>query len=380
MNKTYKKPLNPILRKKVRRIVSYINVFTMFGLIMSYLSVFISPEDFVWFAYFGLAYPFLLILNVLFIIFWIIMKNRMFFYPLTFVLLGFPFIGQTIQINPKTLFFQRNPQQTKVLSYNVRLFDRYNWIQEAGTDQDIIQFLKNESPDIICFQEYYSNPNNPSSIDKAIEKATGLKYKFISTAEQNHEKINSGLAIYSRFPIIGKDIFKYQDNKTIGMYVDLEINQDTIRVFTCHLASVHLGYKEYGFLDSLGVATPEDKMKGAGNIVKKLNQAFISRSREVHIISEEIKNSPHKVIVCGDFNDTPISYAYDKMRGDLNDAFDQSGFGFGNSYVRGIWAFRIDNIFHDKKLKSDGFKTHKIRLSDHYPISCLFEIGKQEAL
>lgn len=360
--------------KKINHVISYINLVTIIALLLSYLSTYISPEDFVWLAYFGMAFPFLLLVNTLLIVYWIIKKSKMFIYTLALLSIGFGYITRTIQINPKTLFVQPDQNHIKILSYNVRLFDKYNWIKELGTDNKIMDFLKREKPSIACFQEYYSKKDSNESIDEKIKNSINTSYSFIAFNQKNGMKLNTGIAIYSRYPIINKGFIKFKKEKTIGIYADIHIKNDTLRIYNCHLASVHLGYKDYQVLDSLGNNTNEKNLKEVGGIFKKLNNAFKLRSRQVHIISEHIKNSPYKAIVCGDFNDTPVSYAYDKMRGNMNDSFTQSGFGIGNTFVRNLSAFRIDYIFTSKKIKTTGFKTTKVKLSDHYPISCYISL------
>ena len=45
-------------------------------------------------------------------------------------------------------------KNVKVLSYNVRLFNNYNWIKNIKPDT-IYNYLNNKKADIVCLQEFY---------------------------------------------------------------------------------------------------------------------------------------------------------------------------------------------------------------------------------
>ena len=100
-----------------------------------------------------------------------------------------------------------------------------------------------------------------------------------------------------------------------------------------------------------------------------MKKSYKKRAEEVTVIKEHMQKSPFPILVCGDFNDTPLSYAYNKIKGDLIDAFKNSAKGIGDSFVN-IPALRIDYILHDHRMQSTNYKKHKQILSDHYAISC----------
>ena len=103
-------------------------------------------------------------------------------------------------------------------------------------------------------------------------------------------------------------------------------------------------------------------------ILGNIRQAFIKRAEQVEILRNEIENSPYPVIVCGDFNDTPVSYTYKNLKKDLKDSFVESGKGMGTSYQEFILPLRIDFILHDQKLLSDGYQVRDVDYSDHKPV------------
>jgi len=108
----------------------------------------------------------------------------------------------------------------------------------------------------------------------------------------------------------------------------------------------------------------------------KLKTAYIKRAEQVDSISAHINNCPHPVIVCGDFNDTPVSYAYRKLTRGLKDAFITTGKGLGNTYLGIFPSFRIDYILHSLDFVPLIFEKVNVELSDHYPIICILDLKK----
>ena len=147
---------------------------------------------------------------------------------------------------------------------------------------------------------------------------------------------------------------------------DIIINKDTIRVYNIHLASNWFNNSDYLFLKN-----PINKKmkKGITGIINRMKESYKKRAIEVKAIKEHIAISPYPLIVCGDFNDTPLSYAYHSIKGNLIDAFSNSGKGIGNSFVN-IPALRIDYILYENKFNSTNYQKHNQVLSDHYAISC----------
>jgi endonuclease/exonuclease/phosphatase family metal-dependent hydrolase len=176
------------------------------------------------------------------------------------------------------------------------------------------------------------------------------------------------MAIYSKYPQIKKKTVSIKGERMNNtcIYSDMIINEDTIRVYNIHLASNWFKNSDYLFIQNPQKEKIKEGLKG---IASRLKNSFIKRAEEVAVIKEHIKTSPYPIILCGDFNDTPLSFAYNSIKGDLVDAFTVCGKGIGDSFVK-IPALRIDYIFHDEELKSSNYKKHKKILSDHYAVSC----------
>jgi endonuclease/exonuclease/phosphatase family metal-dependent hydrolase len=345
------------------------------GLLLAYLSVYINPEK-VWFlAFFGLSYPFLLLANVAFVVFWIIKKKKFFIIPLVSILIGWGSIKSFVQIPISKNKKNSTVENTfNVLSYNVRLFDLYDWHDESkNTTQEIFEFINKENPDIICFQEFYTNNNRLTEKYISNDALHGKYYSHIDYTIQN-SKENYGIATYSKHPIVNKGIIQFKNSTNTSIYTDILVNKDTIRVFNNHLQSIRFNSGNYSFISNSKSMNDEERMKEIKDISFRLRDAFIKRAEQARIVSNHVKNSPYPVFICGDFNDVPVSYTYHIISRDLKDSFIEAGEGIGNTYIGKFPSFRIDYILHSKNVHCHEFDIRKVKLSDHYPIVGKFSI------
>ncbi len=330
-----------------------INSISLFTLLLSYLSPYISPTFFWPISFFGLVFPILYLVNLTFFVYWLIGFKKPMWANLIILLIGIGNISNYFGTSPNSNSSEEN---TKVLSYNVRLFNRYGWIPKENVREDIFAFFTEEDADILCIQEFYTPNEIPD-----------LNYPYRHIGLQN-KKSQWHMAIYSKYPQIKKKTVSIKGERMNNtcIYSDMIINEDTIRVYNIHLASNWFKNSDYSFIQNPQKEKIKEGLKG---IASRLKNSFIKRAEEVAVIKEHIKTSPYPIILCGDFNDTPLSFAYKSIKGDLVDAFTVCGKGIGDSFVK-IPALRIDYIFHDEELKSSNYKKHKKILSDHYAVSC----------
>jgi endonuclease/exonuclease/phosphatase family metal-dependent hydrolase len=349
-----------------------INIVFVIFLLLSYLSAHTNPQ-FIWIlALFGLAYPFLFIINAGFVIYWLLRRRILFIFSLIAIIAGWSHLNNSFQIR----FSRNQPRETAntftFLSYNVRLFNIYNWIDDPGVKNSVYEFLLGEDPDILCIQEYFYNSNDPYNKTRNYQRLHD-RYKHIEFSSTNRRDFNFGIATFSKYPIINTGSIKFINSSNISIYTDIVINSDTVRVFNNHLQSVQFTPENKNFLDSLGRVNSRRSITGGVDVANRLKDAFIRRSRQVEIIVRHIQESPYPVIVTGDFNDTPVSYTYRRLRSqDLDDAFVASGSGTGSTYIARVPFFRIDYILHSPRLQSFYYDSPRIRLSDHYPLKCEF--------
>jgi len=261
-----------------------------------------------------------------------------------------------------------NNETLKVMSYNVRTFDQFKWSENKNSRDNIFQLIRNQSPDIVCLQEFYTR-NKAGSSEKDIHVLMGnYDHHVIYYSKKTSENSGIGIATYSRYPIIKTSRIPFNETRNQAVYVDIKYGNDTIRVFNIHLQSIKLAHNNYSFMDTLSLKYSNKQMKEVKDIGIKLRDAFVQRSEQSIIIHRYIEASPYPVIVTGDFNDTPISFAYNTIKKDLMDAFRETGKGLGNTYAGDLPSFRIDFILYSKKLQSVEFNRIKVKNSDHFPI------------
>lgn len=360
------------MKKLVIRIILIINIFVAALMIISSLSVYVSPEKIWYCPFFGLLFPYFLVTNILFLVLWILLKRRYFFISLLVIIFCWSNLNKFIQLN---IFKSKPPPETpvvKLMSYNVRLFNYYNWLKVKSAHENILHFIQQEKADLICLQEFLTIEDNKLSED-SIKKLLYLNpYSHIHYTYVVTNKRGLGIATYSSYPIVNKGVIKFSNSRNASIYSDIKINDDTVRIYNCHLQSTLLQKENYHFLDSIIFSYSTGPLTEIKDISHKLKDAYIKRARQVDILSDHIKNSPYPCLVCGDFNDTPVSYTYHKLKGKLKDAYLESGTGLGNTYLGSFPSFRIDYILHSRSLTTLNFKTKRIKLSDHYPIICHF--------
>ncbi len=351
-----------------------INVFVLMLLAAGYFAAFIAPDDNWMFAFAGLLFPYAVLANVLFIFIWMFLWRKLFLISLIALLLCWNRLANYIQWDTRQAVVTTNAEEVKVLSYNVQIFDLYNWkknrISEKGSN--ILNLLKNEQADLICLQEYHAGIRNKVDISDSIMQITGMRYNQIAFVKNNGKVMPYGIAIFSRWPILNKRIVHFDNNPfNFCIYSDIAINADTIRLFNVHLESIRLSKEDYLYVADLPKAADNQELftENSRKILRKFKRAFINRGPQARHVKQLIDKSPYKVILCGDLNDTPSSYTYHQLSTNLNDAFKESGRGIGMTYAGSLPSFRIDYILHDESFQSLNFKTLRNAYSDHYPIS-----------
>ena len=345
------------------------NVIAVIALFLAYLANYFNPKLYFIVALSGLFYPYILLINVLFVVLWLFRGRKYCLLSLIAILIGFNSFQRFYQFSGKDIPSE-NADLVKILSYNVQIFGLYNNDNQQDT---IIHFLKEEMPDIVCLQEYcQDNPQTTKRIKEAVKATDYHLYTPLS-----RKKYQLGMLIFSKFPIVNKGVISFENAKTNhAIFVDLKINNDTVRVYNVHFQSFYFGAEDYLFAQQATSNTDlsnEELKKNSIRILRKIKKGFAKRSAQVDTMVNHIKLSPYKTIICGDFNDTPWSYTYKQFQNLLDDSFINSGKGFGNTMIiNRLLSFRIDYIFHDKLFNSYGFTTTKLNSSDHYPIwTCL---------
>jgi len=342
-----------------------INIVFIGLLLFAAYSPNIDPELHPLRACMGLTFPIFLVINLCFLIFWLIFRFRLVLVPLVGLLLCISQIRTYFPINLRT---EKVPENAiKVLSYNVMAFGD---LRKTAGKNPILTYLQESGADIICMQEYVVTPNRKYVTQQNIDKALkDYPYKHIQRV--GARGASNGVACYSKYPIISAKRVEYPSNNNGSVLYEIAIGKDTVTLINNHLESNKLTALDKEVYEDMIKSPEADKVKkGAWHLVQKLGDAQSIRAKQARAIAEAVKNSRYPyVIVCGDFNDSPISYAHKTISQNLDDAFITSGNGLGISYNQNKFYFRIDNILISKKLKAYNCTVDRsIKSSDHYPI------------
>jgi len=335
---------------------------------MAYLAVHISPNDFALPAFFGLAYPYILIVNIVHVIIWAMLLRYEALISLIIIAIGFNHFSNYIKVIRPS---QVKPDAFKVLSYNVRLFNYFENNNGAASEKKIVKFLADQKADILCLQEFYVS-GNPGNKEIAIRNALGSKYYSHMKVMGSGRNKYYGIITFSKYPIVGKGEIIHSGSSSLSIYTDVLIQKDTFRIYNNHLQSFRLKRMERSLLEEMTTANDKETLNEVKDLSVSLKKGFVRRSIQSQIVKNNINKSPYPVIVAGDFNDTPVSYSYRKIRKGLNDSFVNSGYGAGFTYKGNYPPNRIDYILYDNALINSFFEIIKAKYSDHYPIVAYF--------
>jgi endonuclease/exonuclease/phosphatase family metal-dependent hydrolase len=356
------------LRKILRRTFLVINIIFAAALILSYLAIKINPEDLSFPALFGLAYPYLLLINFIIAIIWAVNLKYEAFISVAVILLGINHLSNYIQFTKPE---ENNKGTFKVMSYNLRLFNYFETPGRKGSESKILNYIKTIHPDIICFQEVFFT-GDPEDNDQMIRKTLGGQYTSHLKLLGKKKNQYYGIATYSRYPIINKGEIVHPASASLSIYTDILVDKDTFRIFNNYLQSFRLKRMEKSLIEELTISEENQKGSDIKTLSTSLKRGFARRALQAQVVKNYVDMSPYPVIVAGDFNDTPVSYAYRKIRKGLNDSFVKSGYGAGFTYRGNYPPNRIDYILYDNKLVSTKFEILKVKYSDHYPVLASF--------
>jgi endonuclease/exonuclease/phosphatase family metal-dependent hydrolase len=354
------------LKWNIKNIVLVINILASVTLIGSYISQFIPP-DFWWVpSLFGLIYPYLLVIHFMLIFFWLLVKPRYSLISVFLIILGWGMMNRFIQLGGRKI----DKADIRLVSYNVKNFTGQGRNSSRELANVIKSFLKQDEPDIICLQEVRLRTNKVFNLEEAKNEFSKIKhYQYARSGK------TLGSVTMTSFPIVKMEEIRFENSGNIAICTDILYNKQIFRIFNIHLQSYRIDPEQYDIIESPIINEKKD-IKELRELVRKYKKAMEMRAVQARMIRNKIKESPYPVIVCGDFNDTPSSYAYRKTRGWLRDAFVASGKGIGQTYSGKLPSFRIDYILYSNALRSYNFEIHNIPYSDHFPISCDFIVRK----
>jgi endonuclease/exonuclease/phosphatase family metal-dependent hydrolase len=345
-----------------------------FLLLISILSPVFNPHQ-LWFpAFFGLAYPYIALLTLMLTIIMLFFNYKKAIFPLLIFIIGIGTCKHTIHLSASKNTFTSDETEIKILSQNVHLMGAYDRSGKITTDS-VLNIIASESPDIACFQEFYTRDKiTGKSCDDFMHAGMFNNYVASLYADSTTDTYLS-IVTFTKFPVIKKGVVRTKEKSErniFALWCDLHVNSDTVRVYNVHLQSIGFTSNEESLFDENEKNNKEFETKSKST-ARKLKRAFIGRSIQVEALASNIDSCKYPVFLVGDFNDTPVSHTYRKLRGKLKDAFLDSGSrGIGKTYNGPFPSFRIDYMFFPDKYESAEFKVLNRYYSDHFPISCRF--------
>lgn len=360
-----------------------LNLTCGIAMLSLYALPYTNQQYFGWFNLLAIGFPILLLIQIFFLLLWLILKPRLVFIPLMLGVLSYKLILSFIALGNSNASPDAN-KAFRIFSWNVHMFNIYE--HKGKHSQAMIQKVRNQDADVFCAQEvvFDPNPNAITSLDN-LKKRLGYPYAITAFDKRfgaftNHKKSKRQfnpfcLVIFSKYPILQWKKVQIQPNYYFTfLWADILKGKDTVRVYNIHLQSLHFVKNDYQFLENIERQESQEVGLQSKNILRKMKQAGELRAQQVAEVEKVIRQSPHPVILCGDFNDVPNSYAYQHIRKQLNDVFLEKGNGIGRTFRLLAPTLRIDYIFHDNSLMPQSFKVHEWDLSDHYALEAAFSL------
>ena len=357
-------------RTFTRKLLIAMNILLAIIYLLACLAPYLNPAKWWFISWFGLIFPFLFLLLILSIFFWLFFKPKYALLLLVTLLIGWKSIGVFYAFHISHKFnYEKNADVLRVVTWNVARFIEIRKNNNSGslTRLKMMNLLKQQNADILCLQEFHtaSKKDYYDNISY-IQKQLNYPYYYFSFDEDGSKLYYSSI-IFSRMPVFDTGIVIYPKPSLPEalLHADVKFNNDTIRIFTSHLQSVQFKKRDYQRINE--IRNYEDSIvSNSRTIFSKLKKSVAYRSVQVGIIKQQLKESRYPTIFCGDFNDVPNSYTYFTIRSDMQDAFLQKGSGIGRTFSSLSPTLRIDYILASKEFSIEQFNRVEKNYSDHY--------------
>lgn len=323
------------------KLIYWCNLLAASLLLLSFVLPSLPPKSYPTLSLLSLVVSVLIIINILFAIYWVVLFRWKFFISFTVLLISYFYFNVFYEVSSE-VDASKYENTLSVLSYNVRLFNAYEDKPTKDAAAVIADILSKENPDVFCVQEYY----RPNNVDFSSFPYQYIRFKTPSS--------KLGHAIFSKYPLINTGAFDFTETYNNTLYADVVKGKDTLRIYSVHLQSLGI-IPRLSFLQK----TDNDRLR------RRISGAFEKQQDQVNAILDHKSKTNHRVIICGDFNNTPFSYTYKKLKANMKDAFRERGNGLGTTFLFEHYPMRIDFIFASPGLDILSFKTMEKTSSDH---------------
>ncbi len=362
----------PFLRRLTKKIFIISNIIIALLFLAGANVKYFDPIHWWFLSLFTIALPYLLLLLILFLLFWLFVTPLYSIASLLTILISFHAVRNIFPLNFSSDFsLAKQPGNIRIMSWNVELFNILHYKDHPEVKQEMFDLINKYDPDIACFQEVVAGENRKAiNYFPDIQKALRFKdYLYSYQLKDDFDRYHHfGITVFSKFPILRKQTIVNNPNNynSTFQFVDVLVGNDTLRIFNVHLQSLKFSKENLNYLDKGSIQT--DATTESKSVISKIKKGIIKRASQAFFIKDEMNHSPYPIIVVGDFNDVPVSYAYETIGSGLQNAFVQMGSGISRTFSAISPTLRIDNIFTDKNFKVKQFTRVKKLLSDHFPI------------
>lgn len=362
----------------------------------------ISPATNSWLPLLGLAFPVLFVLMVLAFLYWLIQRKWRSLFALSCLLLNLGPASlyvqwndvsaerKNAQIEERALDSEMNlaSQRLKIISYNAQLFGLYqdessvnivNTEYMPATDS-FLRVIKAENADIVCLQEVYAKAGGLKALARFLKAEGGFDFSQSYTLSKSRPY---GMIVLSKYKIKRwQPISLGPQTGNMAMWVDIELASRSdshrnarIRIYNLHLQSFRFAKQDYAVMQKQ-TEQQEIDIEGSKGIISRLRMGYRRRAQQVSIVKGSMIACDFPKIICGDFNDIPVSYTYRQLSAGMKDAFGEAGRGIETTYKGSMPSFRIDYILYDNPMRAIRYRSIEEVPSDHKLITAELQIGE----
>lgn len=360
-------PRRSLLGRLFDGAMTLLTVVTAVTVTLTYIAPHVSPAS-VWiFSILGLVAPVTYLATLLLALYWVVRWRWM----RASVMLVLVFVGLfsvTLFYKPEFKRVYNEPTYgergvIKFMTYNVR-----NFYGEDGQNSapDVLRLVTQTDPDIVCMQEF-----SPALAEKTQVYDTFLEKYIYSAGGQSRHAPTAPMVIFSKYRILRWGSSREEipnDGLRESIWADLRMNDDTVRVFNNHLHSTAINASDNEFITKHQYISDTAREVKIRSIVRRFRDNSILRAGQVDTIAQSIRETPYARIVCGDFNDTPMSYVYRTMAEGLNDAFREAGIGYSHTFRGFFNTLRIDYVLSSDDFETLSYEVSDVEYSDHHPV------------
>lgn len=369
-----------ILRKILDHLLLVINGLSAVLLLCSAYAYLVSPDRLGILVFFGLLFPVFLLLNIGFVVFWLFNKKRYALLSVVAMLLCVGSINNFCPINFRDGKAGEREKKISILSYNVHYFNDYK-AHTAKSPNEIVNYIKEMDADIVCLQEYGVFKKEEGFITEAQIRKALPQYKYYHCSPKSDwPKAKIGMACFSKYPIKRvKEVEFSRDTYNGSSLYEIGVDGEKIMLLNNHLESNKFTETDKKmYRNTIRNLTLDNIDSVKQRLMLKMDKAAKKRAQQADHLAKVISEYGDKIIVCGDFNDTPMSYIYHTIRGDMKDAYVETGFGPGVTYHENGFWFRIDHLLYGEAFKALSCKIGKKKYSDHYPLLVKLSLKKDK--